>query len=149
WAEALFDDKQRSKLKTLKDKQDALLEAFNKDSFFFIFDDLRHTEDLAHFNLADVTGAYVVTTRQKSVATEVCKDSAIEVSDLEVGDALVLLESYAPEIVRADPDKALALVRAYGNLPLVLNLIGRHLSQNSGDRPGGGLNRELRALEQA
>ncbi|HEY4033698.1 MAG TPA: tetratricopeptide repeat protein [Ktedonobacteraceae bacterium] len=96
-----------------------------------VIDDAWSAEHALALRVGGMNCAHLLTTRQPQVAFAFAHEGSIVVHELEEADGLALLARFVPKLVHQDPDRAQALVRAVGCLPLALTLIGKYLAAQS------------------
>jgi tetratricopeptide (TPR) repeat protein len=96
-----------------------------------IIDDAWSSEDALAFQIESQQCAHLLTTRLPHVAFAFAQEGAVTVPELDEADGLALLARFAPQIVQQESEKAQALVRTVGGLPLALTLMGKHLARLS------------------
>ena len=92
-----------------------------------VLDDVWKIEDALALKVGGPNCAYLLTTRFPQLAVQFAAKHAFVVHELSENDGLLLLARFAPTVVANNSDRARALVRAVGGLPLALTLIGRYL----------------------
>ena len=127
----------------------ALRAAIGRRRMLLIVDDAWNAEDALAFQLGGPQCAHLLTTRLPHVASAFAMDGVIMVSELEETDGLALLMRTVPQLVQQDPQRALALVRAVGSLPLALKLLGRYLAAQAFTRQPRRLQMALTQLQNA
>lgn len=127
----------------------ALRAAIGHRRMLLIVDDAWSAEDALAFQLGGPQCAHLLTTRLPQVASAFAMDGLIMVSELEETDGLALLTRTVPQLVQQDPQRALALVRAVGGLPLALKLLGRYLAAQAFTRQPRRLQTALAQLQNA
>lgn len=106
-------------------------EALKTARVLFILDDVCALE---HFAALDVAGPYsacIVTTRMPGLAQQISGKNVIKVEALSAQASMDVLGFYAPDAVKASPDRAVKIAELLGGLPVALVLAGHHLLQAS------------------
>lgn len=153
WARALrIDSEVQATLTSLDDWRDSIAQRIGTRRMLIVLDDVRTTQQAAEFMAMAPRSVFVITTRRLDVAGELDRiepDQVIVLSDLAHEDALALLRRHAGRVIDVMQDRAEALIRRYGALPLAVVLMGKYLHPQS-VKPNTALAaRAFNALEQA
>lgn len=127
-----------ARLKTIEDWSRMLHSMIGQKRLLLVIDDAWRIEAALAFKIGGPHCAYLVTTRFPNIALHFTSGAgeATVLHELSTDDGLALLTRLAPEVVRNEPEGALALVTAVGGLPLALTLMGKYLrSQQHGAQP--------------
>lgn len=129
WAAALAVCEQRMKDcgHDVSQWRDAIVEAIGDRRLLLVIDNVWDLGTGNTFALGGPGCAHLFTTRKRSVAVRLSK-ARFDVGALSVSDGFALLQAFAPEAARMDPDAVKDLVRAVGGLPLALELMGHQLA---------------------
>lgn len=92
-----------------------------------IIDDAWKAEEALAFQVGGPNCAHLITTRSPQIAFAVAGEETVQVPQLSEADGLTLLAHFAPEIMTLETERAHALVRSVGALPLALTLMGKYL----------------------
>ncbi len=114
-----------------------------------IIDDAWQLDDALAFKVGGPNCAYLITTRLAGIAMDFAGERTAAVRELSIADGLSLLAQLVPQVVEAEPEEALALVRAVGCLPLALILMGGYLRRQSVSGQGRRLQQALARLREA
>ncbi len=109
----------------------ALRRAIGSRRMLLVIDDAWNIEDALALKVGGPNCAHLITTRYPSIANQLGADSAITIKELEEAEGLELLHALAPQAVEREENKAKALVKAVGGLPLALTLIGNDLRRHT------------------
>lgn len=102
-------------------------DAIGQRRLLLIIDDAWEIAEALALQVGGPNCAHLVTTRFPEIARRFAAEATIVVRELENADGQRLLMRLAPEVVRAEPEEAQALVAAVGGLPLALTLLGNFL----------------------
>ena len=102
-------------------------DAIGQRRLLLIIDDAWEIAEALALQVGGSNCAHLVTTRFPEIARRFAAEAAVVVRELENPDGQLLLMRLAPEVVRAEPEEAQALVAAVGGLPLALTLLGNFL----------------------
>ena len=95
-----------------------------------ILDDVWRLEDAAALTVGGPNCAYLLTTRSPTIALRYANNRALMVRELSDEDSVALLRHYIPDAIARNPERAAALVRAVGGLPLALQPDGESLQEH-------------------
>ena len=101
--------------------------AIGQRRLLLVIDDAWEIAEALALQVGGPNCAHLVTTRFPEIARRFAAEAAVVVRELENVDGQLLLLRLAPEVVRAEPEEAQALVAAVGGLPLALTLLGNYL----------------------
>ena len=101
--------------------------AIGQRRLLLVIDDAWEIAEALALQVGGPNCAHLVTTRFPEIARRFAAEAAVVVRELENTDGQLLLMRLAPEVVRAEPEEAQALVAAVGGLPLALTLLGNFL----------------------
>ena len=128
WGMALgISSTEIARLTTIEDRTNAIHAAIGMRRMLLVLDDAWQDEAALAFKLGGPNCAHMVTTRLPEVALRFAGEGTTVVYELREPNGLTLLARLAPEVVEAEPDETLELVRAVGGLPLALILMGNYL----------------------
>lgn len=130
WARALgVEDKDMARIHTEEEAHKAVSSAIGARRMLLVVDDVWQSDAAGAF-LLGANCAHIVTSCVPEVVID-CAKTLTRVRELDNAESLVLLREFAREVVDAEPDEALELVRASGGLPLALVLLGKRLKRES------------------
>jgi tetratricopeptide (TPR) repeat protein/transcriptional regulator with XRE-family HTH domain len=127
-----------ARLKSIEDWSRMLHSIIGQRRLLLVIDDAWRIEAALAFKIGGPHCVYFVTTRFPNIALHFTSGAgeATVLHELSTEDGLALLTRLAPEVVKNEPEGALALVRAVGGLPLALTLMGKYLrAQQHGAQP--------------
>jgi tetratricopeptide (TPR) repeat protein/transcriptional regulator with XRE-family HTH domain len=93
-----------------------------------IIDDAWTAEEALALQVGGSQCAHLLLTRLPQVALAFAQENLVVVPEIKENDGLALLAGYVPRLVQRDRERALALVKTVGGLPLALTLIGKYLA---------------------
>jgi tetratricopeptide (TPR) repeat protein len=126
WGLAL--DKDITRLKNIRDKQQAIQRAIGQRRLLLVIDDAWELETAQLLRCGGPNCVHLLTTRDKALARAFAGVAQTEsVPPLDEHSAVDLLQILAPEACQADPSTA-RLAHAVGGLPLALELLGGYLA---------------------
>lgn len=101
--------------------------AIGQRRLLLVIDDAWEIAEALALQVGGPNCAHLVTTRFPEIARRFAAEAVVVVRELENADGQLLLVRLAPDVVRAEPEEARALVAAVGGLPLALTLLGNFL----------------------
>ncbi len=96
-----------------------------------IIDDAWSAEEALLLRIGGSNCAHLVTTRSPQVAFAFAQEGTMMIPELEEAAGLALLTRFMPQFVAQDVETATELVRAVGNLPLAIKLMGHYLASQA------------------
>lgn len=120
-----------SRMPRTEDRMRALRALIGRRCMLLIIDDAWQVDDATAFMVGGPECAYLLTTRQPSVAIDFAGDATVRVPELELDAGLALLALYVPDLITSEPRRSARLVDAAGGLPLGLTLMGQYLRKES------------------
>ena len=150
WARALgIPSDEVAKLLTLEARAKAVREKIGTRRMLLVVDDAWEPETALAFKVGGPDCAHLVTTRLIKVAVTFAESRVTTVKELNEADSLTLLTQLAPDVVQAEPEFVLELIRAVGGLPLSLVLMGNYLRIESSSGQPRRIKAALQKLQQA
>ncbi len=121
----------QEKLKLLNTQSDlakALRTQIGSRRLLLILDDIWHVEDALALQVGGSQCVHLITTRFPNIASGIGLQHTIQISELEAAESRKILSYYLPHLAEQEPEVIEQLAQDAGMLPLMLNLVGKHLS---------------------